>query len=407
MAVEYFNISPIQRSAGKSIVAKAAYDSCSVLKDETINKTFDYNNKNGLVYSQIIFPKNMEVLNRQDLWNKVEREETRKNSCLGRAMTLSLPKELSQNQRRELSIEISKKISERYDCPADFSIHEPVADWKKKNGSEDEEYENPHVHILIPDRNKDGDKIRVLSTGKKQDENGKTETDHLRILLSESVRKHLDNAGLKYVSYTLEKKPELKERILLHEKYTKELDAEIANTRKAIAELERRIQEDGRKDSRSTRIQDAGNYERRNGEVQIHGQHGINDRKQVLRHNTNAQPNRLDSKSSARNDVANTRDDSRESRAEQNNNRPGRKSREARKHNCKHAAKLAENLSLLKYKLEQLKEERLAEDIRYAKETIRSTQKERTGFKIEEESSSCRSRKTEIKHSFSEAQSPK
>lgn len=407
MAVEYFNISPVQRSAGKSIVAKAAYDSCSVLHDETINKTFDYSSKGGHIFSDIIFPASMEKVSREKLWNNVEVSETRKNSCLGRAMTLSLPKELSENQRRELSIEISRKISERYDCPADFSIHEPVADWKKKNGSEDEEYENPHVHILIPDRDTEGKKIRVLSTGKKQDENGKTETDNLRTLLAAVVREHLDNANLKYVSYTLDKKPELQERIALHEKYTQELDAEIADTRRAIAELEREIQEDGRKDSRSTRIQDAGDYGRRDGEVQTHSKNRVDDREQVLRHNENERATGLDSKSSRRNDLLDTRNDNRGPEAQSSNSGFSGKSREAGKHNCKYAAKLSESLVLLKYKLEQLKEQKLLEDIHYAKATAGSTQEKRSGFRSEEKSTSSRRPETEIKHSFSEAQSPK
>lgn len=397
MAVEYFNISPIQRSAGKSIVAKAAYDSCSVLKDETIQKRFDYNNKNGLVYSQIIFPKNMEVLNRQDLWNKVEREETRKNSCLGRSLVLSLPIELSKKERVKLAIEVAHEISKRYNCPADFNIHAPQKKWKDADGSE--EYENPHVHILIPDRDIDGKKIRVLSQGKTKDENGRTETDNLRILLSDIVRRNLDNAGHTYVSYTLEKKPELKERIELHERYTKEIDAEIAATERAIAELERRARSDKRKDTREIRVSDARDDGRGNAEIPLHSKDYSRGRESSLRYNSDASADRPNIEPSGRSNSPGDRHDKRRPETKRDYDKFIREGRASRTNNCPNSTKLNETIALLKHKLLQLQEEKLQEEVQYGQAT-RNSEKEANRLRSEKEI--ARSRQEEINLSSSQ-----
>ncbi|WP_440998375.1 MobA/MobL family protein, partial [Cysteiniphilum litorale] len=57
MAIYRLSSQSIGRSSGKSAVACAAYRAGEKLKDETIGKTFNYEKKQGVYYSDIIIPK--------------------------------------------------------------------------------------------------------------------------------------------------------------------------------------------------------------------------------------------------------------------------------------------------------------------------------------------------------------
>ncbi len=229
MAVEYFNMSVQQRSKAQSATAKSAYNSCCAITDERTGVSYDYSKKSGLVHSEIIFPEGMPQEERGELWNRIEKSESRINSCVSRSFEIALPLELTQTQRTALAQDYARQLSARYDVPVDFAIHEPT---KRKPGA-DAQAENPHTHMQIPDRNRAGEKLRELS---KKDSG---EVVALRQLWEETCNRHLAKAG-STAQITMKKKPPLPERKLENENALGKIDRQIAALERAIQRLERR-----------------------------------------------------------------------------------------------------------------------------------------------------------------------
>ena len=84
MAIFHLNESNISRSDGRSAVACAAYRACEKLEDQTFGKIQDYTRKNGLEYKCIYAPEhtNEKLLDRQTLWNTVEKKEFNANGSM-------------------------------------------------------------------------------------------------------------------------------------------------------------------------------------------------------------------------------------------------------------------------------------------------------------------------------------
>ena len=96
MAIYHFSAKVISRSAGRSSVAASAYRAAEKLVNEREDITHDYSRKSGVLSSHILAPDNTPnwVHDRNQLWNKVEQSEIRKDSQLARDITLALPSEL-------------------------------------------------------------------------------------------------------------------------------------------------------------------------------------------------------------------------------------------------------------------------------------------------------------------------
>ena len=140
----------VARSKGASVIAKAAYNARDKLQDEYYGKTHDYSKKTDLVFSKIFLPEHIpkEFLNREYLWNEVEKIEKSKNSQLARNLLFELPRELNEQNRIKL---ISEFIEENFTSKgmiADCNIHNPPA-------SDNEE--QPHAHILLTLREMDSE----------------------------------------------------------------------------------------------------------------------------------------------------------------------------------------------------------------------------------------------------------
>jgi hypothetical protein len=155
MAVEFFRMSCQQRSQGQSATAKSAYNSCGRITDSRTGEVHDYRRKSGLVWSDLVGAES-----REDLWNQAELRENRKNSIVSRSCEMALPVELDCGQRIALAREISRWIAARYDVPVDSAVHEPTPDKRRPGASG---HENPHVHFLWPDRNRQGRKLRQFT----------------------------------------------------------------------------------------------------------------------------------------------------------------------------------------------------------------------------------------------------
>lgn len=131
----------------KSAVAAAAYRSGQALYDNGQGRWFSYN-KPDVTHTEIIAPEGAPswVFDRQTLWNMVERSEKRIDAQLCREIELTLPRELTQDQRVGL---VKAFISEQFvgrGMVADFAVHNPdAADGR----------EQPHAHCLLTMRRLD------------------------------------------------------------------------------------------------------------------------------------------------------------------------------------------------------------------------------------------------------------
>src|SRR5450830_516705 len=145
MAIFHLSAKVISRSNGGSAVASAAYRSGEEITAERTGEIHDYTRKQGVVHSEIIAPENAPdwATDRARLWNEVEAVEKRKDAQLAREMELSLPRELSPEQRVELVRDFVRTEFVSRGMVADFAIHEPRA----SDGRE-----QPHAHVMMTTR---------------------------------------------------------------------------------------------------------------------------------------------------------------------------------------------------------------------------------------------------------------
>ena len=138
IAIYHFEAKMISRGTGRSVVAAAAYASCSKIYNDYDGMMHDYTRQHGCVYSEIFLPSNAppEWQDRTELWNAVEAAEKAKDSRLARELIVALPVEIGLDEWKAILKDfISKQCVNKGMC-ADVSIH-------------DTDGHNPHAHILL------------------------------------------------------------------------------------------------------------------------------------------------------------------------------------------------------------------------------------------------------------------
>lgn len=150
MADYHFHVERVKRSAGKSVVAAAAYRAGEKLKDDYYGLTHDYSKK-AVVKSGIFLPIHAppRLRDRETLWNEVERVEKHPAAQLAYSFDFSLQNEFSMEENIELAERFIREQFVARGMICDYAIHNPHRDG---------DVPNPHVHILCPIRplNKDG-----------------------------------------------------------------------------------------------------------------------------------------------------------------------------------------------------------------------------------------------------------
>lgn len=142
MAIYHCSIKIISRGKGRSAVACAAYRSGTKLKDLATGKIFDYSNKPGVVFSEVLLPENAPAafaVDRNILWDAVERKETRSDARLAREVEVALPREFTRQEQIDTVREYIIKNFVREGMCADWALHD------KRDG-------NPHAHIMLTTR---------------------------------------------------------------------------------------------------------------------------------------------------------------------------------------------------------------------------------------------------------------
>jgi Ti-type conjugative transfer relaxase TraA len=149
VAIYSLHVKTVSRSAGRSVVAAAAYRAAENIADERLGVVWDFTRKYGVVHSEIIAPTDAPswAKDRAELWNAAERAEdtsTRRHSATtGRDIILALPHELSDAQRIAAVQDFAAGLVDRYGVAVDFAIHAP-----DRHGDE----RNYHAHVLMTTR---------------------------------------------------------------------------------------------------------------------------------------------------------------------------------------------------------------------------------------------------------------
>lgn len=139
VAIYHCSIKIISRGKGRSAVACAAYRSGTKLTDLATGKIFDYSNKPGVVFSEVLLPENAPAafaVDRNILWDAVERKETRSDARLAREVEVALPREFTRQEQIDTVREYIMKNFVREGMCADWALHD------KRDG-------NPHAHIML------------------------------------------------------------------------------------------------------------------------------------------------------------------------------------------------------------------------------------------------------------------
>lgn len=157
MAIYHLSVKVIGRKSGSSAVASAAYRSASRIRDERLDRDFDFSRKRGVVHCEMMLSDNApeHLGDRERLWNDVEACEVRKDAQLAREVEFAIPRELTQTQGIELARDFVQSEFVDQGMIADLNVHWDIAE----DGSP-----KPHAHVMLTMRSVDeigfGQKVR-------------------------------------------------------------------------------------------------------------------------------------------------------------------------------------------------------------------------------------------------------
>lgn len=160
MAIYHLSTKPISRSSGRSAVASVAYRAGIEITDERLGKTYDYTKRSGVLWTGLATPYGLNI-DRNELWNRAEKTETRSNSRTAREIVISIPHELMQGDQsagRMLAYEFATNLSQKYGIAVDIAVHAP-----DKQGDN----RNYHAHLLLTTRQITQEQDGIFEFGKK------------------------------------------------------------------------------------------------------------------------------------------------------------------------------------------------------------------------------------------------
>lgn len=140
MAIYSFQMKNISRGKGQSAIACASYRSGEKLYSERYDKTSFYPREIS-PQTFILKPECAPdfCLNRERLWNEVEKAEKASSARLAKDFILALPIELNEEEQKEMLLEHCQSNFVEKGMVADISIHQD------KDG-------NPHAHVMTTNR---------------------------------------------------------------------------------------------------------------------------------------------------------------------------------------------------------------------------------------------------------------
>lgn len=138
MSIYHCSIKIISRAGGRSAVASAAYRSGEKLYNDETGIVHDFTKKGGVVMNEILLPENApsRFLNRELLWNEVQKLEKRCDGQFAREVVVALPVEMN---RKEQITCVRSYIRDN------FVSKGMIADWALHDKGDG----NPHAHIML------------------------------------------------------------------------------------------------------------------------------------------------------------------------------------------------------------------------------------------------------------------
>jgi len=188
MASYHLSVKTIKRSAGRSVVAAAAYRVGERIECQREGRIHDYTRKQGIEETFIVAPEGAPgwAQDRSKLWNEAEASETRRNSVTGREWELALPSEISAEDRSQITREFAEELVSRYGVAVDVAIHAPHREGDQRNH---------HAHVLTSTRRLEAEgftaKTRVLDSAK----TGGVEIEQMRGVWAELQNRALERVG--------------------------------------------------------------------------------------------------------------------------------------------------------------------------------------------------------------------
>lgn len=185
MAIYHFTAGVVRRSKGASAVAKSAYNARAALLNEQTGQAHDYTRAEGLLFEGIFAPKDAPewARDRERLWNEAEKTEKRKDAQLARNIELSLPHELTSEQREQLLKDFVRENFVRQGMVADAVIHAPDREGDERNF---------HAHILLTMREIGPD---GFAKAKARDWNSKEQLQTWRENWERTANRYLERHG--------------------------------------------------------------------------------------------------------------------------------------------------------------------------------------------------------------------
>lgn len=191
MAIYHAHIKSFSRGKGESSLAAAAYRAGLDLIDTKTRDWHRYSQRRGVAGVHMLTPPGAPDWCRdpKTFWDANEQWETRANARVARELEVSLPFELSSEQREALAIELGQMLVDRYGCVVMVAIHEPVG------GSDDR---NHHTHLLMSARKVSGAGLgeRAGAAFDARGGKGAEEIKTVRALVGRIINDHLTRAGL-------------------------------------------------------------------------------------------------------------------------------------------------------------------------------------------------------------------
>ncbi|EDV6780773.1 MobA/MobL family protein [Salmonella enterica subsp. enterica serovar Braenderup] len=183
MAIFHMSAQRISRSKGHSSVAAAAYRHGEKMTDEHTGEIHDYSKKKGVSDSVVLIPEGADkrFLKPEYLFNTIEKHEKRKDAQLALEVNISLPTEMTDEQKKALAIDFCNENFVKKGMIADIAFHKLDSD-------------NPHFHVMLttrsltPDGSGFGQKVREW--------NSKEQLQEWRKSWADTANEHLQAAGI-------------------------------------------------------------------------------------------------------------------------------------------------------------------------------------------------------------------
>ncbi|EEL6674711.1 MobA/MobL family protein [Salmonella enterica subsp. enterica serovar Reading] len=183
MAIFHMSAQRITRSKGHSSVAAAAYRHGEKMTDEHTGEIHDYSKKKGVSDSVVLIPDGADkrFLKPEYLFNHIEKTEKRKDAQLALEVNISLPTEMTDEQKKALAIDFCNENFVKKGMIADIAFHKLDSD-------------NPHFHVMLttrkltPDGAGFGQKVREW--------NSKEQLQDWRKSWADTANEHMQRAGI-------------------------------------------------------------------------------------------------------------------------------------------------------------------------------------------------------------------